>query len=450
MSRAPAKFARDPARSAVLSLVRGIRPAIVALALVFGDRAAADSLFLRGGEKLVGKVLAETPAEVTFESQTLGRLQVPREKIEKIERATSPPAPAPVATNQEAAFPFSHFMLTNQFVPWTATAPRGDSFDWIQLKSGEWLKGRMKSLQNDKLEFDSEELDLREFDWEDIPFLRLPRYTAVRFETAGTVGGSVLVTTNEVLVSGASTNAYLRSDLIGITPTGKREINNWSASLDAGLTLRSGNTRQVDFNAQVNIDRRTPSTHLSLEYLGNFGEVQGEQTANNHRITAEFDYFLSRRVYVIVPFAELYRDPLQNLDYRLTLGSGVGYDLIKKPSVEWSVSAGPAYQENYYTSVAQGESQEPGALALVAGTKFHADLTKHVELDLELRAQVTSKTVGETSYHGLAKLKYEIHKHLNLYTSFIWDRITNPQTAANGITPLKDDFCLVTGLGVDL
>ena len=66
MSRAPAKFARDPARSAVLSLVRGIRPAIVALALVFGDRAAADSLVLRGGEKLVGKVLAETPAEVTF------------------------------------------------------------------------------------------------------------------------------------------------------------------------------------------------------------------------------------------------------------------------------------------------------------------------------------------------------------------------------------------------
>ncbi|HOK71968.1 MAG TPA: hypothetical protein PLM83_10980, partial [Bacillota bacterium] len=43
--------------------------------------------------------------------------------------------------------------------PWQPPPPPPDDFDWIQLKSGEWLKGRIKALQEDKLEFDSEELE---------------------------------------------------------------------------------------------------------------------------------------------------------------------------------------------------------------------------------------------------------------------------------------------------
>jgi len=37
--------------------------------------------------------------------------------------------------------------------------PPADKFDWIQLKSGEWLKGRIKAMQDRELEFDSEELE---------------------------------------------------------------------------------------------------------------------------------------------------------------------------------------------------------------------------------------------------------------------------------------------------
>lgn len=42
-------------------------------------------------------------------------------------------------------------------------APEGsppEGFDWIQLTNGEWLKGDLKVLYNDSLEFDSDELDL--------------------------------------------------------------------------------------------------------------------------------------------------------------------------------------------------------------------------------------------------------------------------------------------------
>ena len=45
-------------------------------------------------------------------------------------------------------------------------------FDWIELTSGEWLKGEIKSMQNDKLEFDSDKLGLLTLDWEDVRQVR--------------------------------------------------------------------------------------------------------------------------------------------------------------------------------------------------------------------------------------------------------------------------------------
>jgi hypothetical protein len=51
---------------------------------------------------------------------------------------------------------------------WYPEGSPPEGFDWIQLTNGEWLKGDLKVFYNDTLEFDSDELDLLKFDWEDI------------------------------------------------------------------------------------------------------------------------------------------------------------------------------------------------------------------------------------------------------------------------------------------
>lgn len=415
--------------------------------LLCGRPLSADSLALRGGEKLIGRVLFETNGIVAFDSQNLGRMDVPRERIENIALDPAPPPASTTAVQPPTAASWSS-LATNQFIPWITSASGPDNYDWIQLKSGEWLKGRMKSLQNDTLEFDSDKLDLQEFDWKDIYTIRLPRLNGVRLETLGEINGRVLVTTNQVVVEGDTTNTYPRSELVSVTPTGNRERNKWSGDISAGLAFRAGNTKQTDFNAQVDVDRRTPSTHYSLDYLGNFGRIDGEETENNHRVTTEFDYFLSRRFFVLAPFAEYYRDPLQNLEHRLTLGSGVGYDLVKNHRAEWSLQVGPAYQENWYTSVSEDEAAKRGAAAVVLGSKLELELTKRLDLTGDFRAQITRREVGETAYHSLIKFEFEIHKRLKLDLSFIWDRISQPQTDAEGNTPEKDDYRLITGLGL--
>ena len=67
-------------------------------------------------------------------------------------------------------------------------------------------------------------------------------------------------------------------------------------------------------------------------YIGNISRVDDRQNANNHRVNSEFDRWLSRSLYLILPFAEYYKDPFQNLQHRLTGGVGVGYDIQKVKS----------------------------------------------------------------------------------------------------------------------
>jgi putative salt-induced outer membrane protein YdiY len=425
---------------------------VLLAALGIGTSAArADSLFLRGGEKLQGKVISVDAAKVVFESQTLGKLEITRDRIERIERDTPTPPPSVAPTNTAIGNTAPAAPLTNQFLPWTSGPSAGEEFDWIQLKSGEWLKGRIKSMQEDKLEFDSEELDLLSFGWDDIRIARSPQLKSVRIENTKPMEGSLLVTPSEVqIITLTATNTYPRADLLAITPTGNRELDKWSGEISAGVSFRAGNTRETDISTHDTLLRRTPETRLSLDFLGNYGKVNGAQTEQNQRLIGQFDYFLSRRLYARVPDVEYFRDPLQNLAHRLTVGGGVGYDLLNTSRVEWNVTTGPAWQNNWFDSVPPGEASSASSLALVLSTRLDFQLTKRLDYILEYRGQLTSQKDGNNTHHMLSTLEFEIHKRLKLDLSFVWDRITSPQTESDGATPTPDDFRLITSLGIDL
>lgn len=327
--------------------------------------------------------------------------------------------------------------------------PPEDSFDWIQLRSGEWLKGRIKAMQERKLEFDSDELNDLTFDWKDIRQVRSPRLLDVLSMDGETASGPVTVTPEQVTVGGAAPRVFPRDQLQSLTPGGAKERNLWSGKLSLGLTLRKGNTESVEYNAQAHLQRRTPATRLSFDYIGNVSSVDGVESANNSRVNTEFDLWLSRRFYLVLPSAEYYKDPFQNLAHRLTVGVGVGYDLIDRPNLEWNITAGPAYQQAWFESSQPGEPTKKGAAALTFGSRFKWDITHRIELILEYRGQYTSREVGETTHHSVATLSLELTKRFDLDVSLVWDRISNPKVGENNVQPKQDDFRLVVGVGVD-
>lgn len=407
----------------------------------------ADELVGTNGERFVGRVISRNATAVVFESELGGRVTVPVDRIRELRESGAPtPLLATPAVTSTGA------------IPPAAPAPlppgaEGDGFDWIQLKSGEWLKGRLKAMQNEELEFDSEKLKLQKFDWKDVDQVRSTQNTRLMIESGKvrtTAAGPIRVTRDSVIVGdpGAET-AYPRDHVTAITPGGERELSKWSGKVMVGITLRGGNTEQVDASAQIALQRRTPETRLSLEYLGNFSRLDTEENANNHRVTTEFDYWLSHRFFVRIPYLEYFRDPLQNIDDRMTAGAGIGYDIIDRPRAEWNVTIGPAYQHNWYTSVEPGQPRDADAAALFFGSRLDWELSSKIDLILEYRGQFTRREIGDTTHHGTATLEVELTKRLDLDVSFIWDRISNPAPAADGTEPKPDDFRLILGLGID-
>jgi putative salt-induced outer membrane protein YdiY len=337
---------------------------------------------------------------------------------------------------------------TNSLLPDLSWVPPVDGFDWIQLKSGEWLKGRIKAMQERQLEFDSEELNDLTFDWKDIRQVRSSRTLDLLFVDGRTMSGPVTITPEQVAVGGGEPQVFSRDQLQSLTPGGSKERDYWSADLSLGLTVQAGNTKAVQYNAQVDLQRRTPATRLSLDYIGNFSSVNGTESANNHRVNGEFDFWLSQRFYLVLPSAEYYQDPFQNLADRVTTGGGIGYDLIDRPKLEWNITTGPAYQEAWFDSAELGQPTEKGTAALTFGSRFKWDITSRVKWLVQYRGQYTSREVGETTHHAVSTLSVDLNKRLTLDVSTIWDRISDPKVGSDGVKPKPDDFSLVVGLGV--
>ncbi|MGD0208477.1 MAG: DUF481 domain-containing protein [Verrucomicrobiota bacterium] len=359
---------------------------------------------------------------------------------------------AALSTNTFTTFPdtptLQHSNTPTLALPDLSWVPPADGYDWIQLNTGEWLKGRIKAMQDRQLEFFSEKLSDVTFDWKDIRQARSPRTIDVLFVDGEKVSGSVTVTPEQVTVGGTAPSVLPRDQLQSLTPGGAKERDYWSADVSFGLTVQAGNTKAIQYNAQVDLQRRTPATRLSLDYIGNISSVNGTDSANNHRVNSEFDFWLSQRFYLLLPSVEYYQDPFQNLAHRVTVGGGVGYDLIDRPKLEWNITTGPAYQYAWFDSAELGQPTEKGTAALTFGSRFKWDITSRVKWLVQYRGQYTSREVGETTHHAVSTLSVDLNKRLTLDVSGIWDRISDPKVSAGGVKPKPDDFSLVVGLGV--
>jgi hypothetical protein len=128
-------------------------------------------------------------------------------------------------------------------LPAEFTIKFGDTYDWLRLTSGEWLKGELKRMREDAIEFDSDKLDLLEFDWEKVDQLHSPRINTYVFDGKVDVVGRGVVTKDQVLVETAEgVESYPRSTLLSIVQGEPKERNWWSTRLSAGFSGSVGNT----------------------------------------------------------------------------------------------------------------------------------------------------------------------------------------------------------------
>jgi putative salt-induced outer membrane protein YdiY len=333
---------------------------------------------------------------------------------------------------------------------WQPKAPEGlpTDFDWIRLPSDEWLKGKIVSMYDGKLEFDSDELGVHTFDFADIKELRSSRVLQVGFAARPPLMGRLVVDGKAARVVGETgETAFDRSEILTIVVGAKREIDYWSGYANLGGTIRSGNSDQIDYTARLGTVRRSVRDRTGIEYIGNITRINDADTSNNHRVTLGWDRFLNKRLFLNLVGLEWYRDPFQNVANRWTVTAGLGYEIVDTPRTTGSVTAGPAWQSTDWKSVLAGEDDSASSVALRVGTRFDHEFTGSIDFYTLYNAFFTDEASGSYTHHFDMGLKIELTGDLNVNASWVWDYVQDPRALEDGSFPKKDDTRLVFGLG---
>ena len=345
---------------------------------------------------------------------------------------------------------------------WEPDPPMPDEWDWVQLVSGEWLKGEIVAMYDGTMEFDSDELDMLELDFGDIIQIRSGGIMRVMFLGQITATGKLLVEGDKVRILGDEEQVFDRADVVTVAAGEPKESNYWSSKVSLGINIRSGNTNQKDANLSARFQRRTVKNRINIDYLGNYSLVETaldptdpnsptseEPTANNHRASTSWDKFITDRFYVKPIFGEYFRDPFQNIGSRVTLGVGAGYDIIDTSKTDLTVSGGPAYQSTSFDSVVPPENDSETTPAFVLATAFDKELTGWMDFVWLYSFQIVNEESGSYNHHMETRFETELTSMLDFDISWVWDRIKDPRANADGIVPKSDDTRFIVALGFD-
>ena len=121
----------------------------------------------------------------------------------------------------------------------------------------------------------------------------------------------------------------------------------WTTALNAGLTVTDGNSETLAANAGLVTEGQKEGLGSVLAGVeANYGESTVDEvkdtTVNNAKAYANGKKTLSERTFAYLDGSALF-DDIALIDYRATLGPGLGFYVVKNDKHTLSFEAGPSY-----------------------------------------------------------------------------------------------------------
>ncbi len=332
---------------------------------------------------------------------------------------------------------------------WEKLSPTPKKYDWVQTKSGEWFRGNIKALYDDRLEFDSKEIGLYTFKLADVAQIKSYHLMRVNIENLASIKGILRLKGEKLtIIQGENKYDFAKKQIVSFARDANAERNLWSGKASIGLDMRSGNSDQQDFTANLKLQRRSSESHLALSYLGRVSSKEKVEISNDHRFNEKYDIFLSRNFFWTPLFSELYIDKFKNIDAQITAGVGVGYTLLDTSKTRWSFSGGPAFVYTRHATVDTATQKTAFSPALEASTQYKYKINTMTKLTYDYKLTYTTREAGVYKHHMVLVLQNSLLSWLDFDISGIWDYVKSPTAASDGAIPLQNDFQMIMGLGV--
>lgn len=253
--------------------------------------------------------------------------------------------------------------------------------DQIYLTNGDRLTGTLVRLTDGKLVLKADAtgevtiplVDVQTFSTTSAVEVHLKDGTVLNQPIMAAETGSFAIDTGAALQA----QTFRLADLAAINPPAK-PAPKWTGSFSAGFSATSGNTSTEAVNASFSVARRSEKdrTTANADYARGKQEVDGQDrtTEDWWRAKAQYDYFFSKKFFGFVN-GTYEKDAIADLDRRVVVGGGAGYQWIESERTNFSTFAGLASLYEKF----DGDTDSNSELSAQLGYNFDHQLTGTVK-----------------------------------------------------------------------
>jgi len=299
--------------------------------------------------------------------------------------------------------------------------------DEIYLKNGDRLSGTIVRLTDGKLVLKSDAAGEVTVNQADIQSFSSSAPVEVHLKDGAVLNQNVQVAEpgQFAIETGTTLRAqtFQLTDLVSINPPAKPKPK-WAGSISAGFTATSGNTSTQAINASVSMARRSEKdrTTASADYAkGKQDDPDtGEEktTEDWWRGKAQYDYFFSKKFFGFIN-GSYEKDSIAELDRRVVVGGGGGYQWIESERTNFSTSVGLASLYEKFDNETDSNSE----LSAQAGYNLDHQLNKSVKFLHDLTYYPALDKVSDYYLTTTAELRASLTKTMfaNFKTIFNYD-----------------------------
>ena len=315
--------------------------------------------------------------------------------------------------------------------------------DSVLFVNGDQLTGKIEQLVDGKLVFNSALAGKVTIDMANVKALASDSAVELHLQDGSVLKQQIIGGGDGklALAAGQATPnmELLVADLSAINPPAKPKPKEpkWEGNISAGITSTHGNTSTETMNGSVALSKRTEKDRTQLS--GNFGRSkQADPDTGKDKTTedwwktkAKYDYFFSKKFYGYLD-GRYEADKIAELDRRVIVGAGGGYQWIESKDTNFSTEAGLASLYEKYGNQTDSSSE----MSLQLGYHFDKKLAGYLDFIHDLTYYPSMGGFGDYFLTSNAELRATFEN--NMFTNFkvLFDYDATP-ARSKGSTDVK-------------
>lgn len=312
--------------------------------------------------------------------------------------------------------------------------------DELYFKNGDRLTGQIIRLTDDKLVLKSQVAgevtvslsDLRAFSSETPLEIHLKDGTVLNQPVTAAEPNGFSITTGKPL----QPQTFTLAQVAAINPPPK-PLPKWTGNITGSVSSTSGNTHAESVAGSFSTMRRSEKDRItaSADYVRSRQQdpATGEDhvTENWWKTKAQYDYFFTKKFFGFVN-GRYEKDAIAELERRVVVGGGAGYQWIEEPQMSFSTDFGLASLYEKFDNQTESNSE----ISLQAGYNFSKTLYKNIKVLHDLTYYPSVEQFSDYFLTTSAELRATMIK--NLFASFrvIFDYDSTP-AIGRGSTDVK-------------